>query len=89
MAELLSADGRHTDVRIVAIGASAGGITALQRLFKGLPANLPFALVVLHHLPAGLPSALPGLIAKWTHLPVQPAISGAPPKTGTIYSIAG
>ncbi|MDR5761245.1 chemotaxis protein CheB [Caballeronia sp. LZ035] len=85
MAELLSADGRQTDVRIVAVGASAGGITALQRLFEGLPANLPCALVVLQHLPAGLPSALPGLIAKWTHLPVERAVDGARPKAGTIY----
>ncbi|MDR5817284.1 CheR family methyltransferase [Caballeronia sp. LZ033] len=85
MAESLNADERQTHVRIVAVGASAGGITALQRLFEGLPGNLPYALVVLQHLPAGLPSGLPGLIARWTRMPVQRAIGGARPKAGTIY----
>ncbi|SDP22732.1 two-component system, chemotaxis family, CheB/CheR fusion protein [Ralstonia sp. 25mfcol4.1] len=73
------------DVPVVAVGASAGGITALQKLFEGLPAKLPFALVVLQHLPSDRPSGLPDLIARWTHLPVQVVADGMRPETNTVY----
>lgn len=38
--------------RVIVIGASAGGVVALQRLFAGLPARLPAVVgVVLHRGP--------------------------------------
>lgn len=38
--------------RIVAIGASTGGVEALQRLLTALPANSP-AILITQHMPAG------------------------------------
>lgn len=73
------------NVPIVAIGASAGGIIALQKLFQALPANLPFALVVLQHLPPGHPSGLATLIAKWTPVPTRAATNGARPEPNCVY----
>jgi chemotaxis response regulator CheB len=41
-------------VPICAIGASAGGIGALQSLFRQLPTDLGLAYVVILHLSPGL-----------------------------------
>src|SRR5437868_4855605 len=39
-----------SDSYVVVVGASAGGVDALQRLFRTLPANFPAPiLVALHH----------------------------------------
>lgn len=85
MEESQMPDAGVVDVPVVAVGASAGGITALQKLFEGLPASLPFALVVLQHLPAGRPSGLPDMIARWTRLPVRVAADGMRPAANTVY----
>ena len=70
---------------LIVIGASAGGITALQQLFEALGAQLPFAFVVLQHLPPGSPSGLSGLLRKWTAMPVQPAAHDGRPQAGTVH----
>ncbi|HEX7083570.1 MAG TPA: chemotaxis protein CheB [Gaiellaceae bacterium] len=43
--------------RLVAIGASWGGLNALRAVLRGLPADLDAALVVAQHRAAGAPSA--------------------------------
>ncbi|MEM5328855.1 CheR family methyltransferase [Paraburkholderia sp. JHI2823] len=70
---------------IVAIGASAGGITALQKLFETLPARLPYAFVVLQHLPTGECSRLGQLVAGWTSMPVLAAADGTVPQPRCVY----
>src|SRR5882762_725083 len=39
-----------TDGRIVGIGASAGGLEALEQLFDALPADTGMAFIVVQHL---------------------------------------
>lgn len=73
------------NVPVVAISASAGGIAALQKLFSGLPAEVPFALVVLQHLPLGQPSGLASLIAKWTPMYVRVAADGTRPEVNCVF----
>ncbi|MDR5784560.1 CheR family methyltransferase [Caballeronia sp. LZ065] len=85
MADSRFFEGGADGVPIVAIGSSAGGITALQKLFEGLPPSLTFALVVLQHLPARQSSSLAHLIARWTRLPVLPAADGTLPEAGCVY----
>lgn len=85
MAETDAVDGLPKRVPIVAIGASAGGITALQKLFQALPARLPYAFVVLQHLPRGEPSRFAHLVAGWTSRPVLPAADGAVPAPNCVY----
>ena len=45
----------------VALGASAGGVEALQRLFAAMPPDLGCAFVVLMHLAPAAKSQLPAL----------------------------
>jgi two-component system chemotaxis response regulator CheB len=49
---------------IVVIGASAGGMEALQKLVSRLPADLPASLFVVWHLSPGLKSILPSILSK-------------------------
>ncbi len=71
--------------RAVAVGASAGGVEALSRLFRALPAGLPVPVfVVLHISPAGR-SLLADIIGRTTIAPVVSALDGMPVNDGTIY----
>ena len=47
----------------VVIGASAGGVQALQLLLGALPAHFPAAVAVVLHLPPDRPSGLAALLA--------------------------
>jgi len=49
---------------IVVIGASAGGMEALQKLVSRLPADLPASVFVVWHLSPGLKSILPSVLSK-------------------------
>jgi len=40
---------------IIVVGASAGGMEALQTLVRGLPFDLPAALFVVVHIPPAQP----------------------------------
>jgi two-component system, chemotaxis family, CheB/CheR fusion protein len=55
---------------MVIIGASAGGIPALQAFFDALPANTGAAFVVVVHLDPGHRSELPRIIGQRTRMPV-------------------
>ncbi len=55
---------------VVGIGASAGGLQALQRLFQNLPADLGAAYVVIVHLAPDRDSELPAILRRETKMPV-------------------
>src|SRR5215831_6383352 len=55
---------------IVTIGASAGGVTALQRFFEALPEQTGAAFVVVVHLDPDRRSELPQILAGRTRMPV-------------------
>lgn len=58
------------DIPIVGIGASAGGIQALQALFEALPADLGASFVVIVHLDPENRSSLAPILATRTRMPV-------------------
>jgi len=63
----LDSDVRPADVPVVvAIGASAGGVQALQALFSALPAHIGAAFIVVVHLDPNVRSELPAIIAART-----------------------
>jgi two-component system CheB/CheR fusion protein len=57
-------------VPVCAIGASAGGIEALNQFFEALPTNLGLAYVVVVHLAPDHESDLPAILARRTRMPV-------------------
>ena len=64
------------DFPVVGIGASAGGLEALDELFQNMPANTGMAFVVLTHQHPGHTSLLPELLGKHTEMPVVEAADG-------------
>jgi two-component system CheB/CheR fusion protein len=56
---------------IIGIGASAGGLEAIQSFFKKMPVDSGFAFVVLQHLSSEHKSLMAELLAKHTSLPVR------------------
>jgi two-component system, chemotaxis family, CheB/CheR fusion protein len=58
-------------VPVVGIGASAGGIEALQRFFAAVPEDLGLAYVVILHLAPDHESELPGILRRHTRMPVS------------------
>jgi two-component system, chemotaxis family, CheB/CheR fusion protein len=59
-----------TKPTIVTIGASAGGVAALQRFFEALPEQTGAAFVVVVHLDPDHRSELPQILAGRTRMPV-------------------
>lgn len=55
---------------VVAIGSSAGGLTPLQEVISGLPADINAAIIVSQHLPANTPSGLDDILRRYTKLKV-------------------
>ncbi len=64
------------ELRVVAIGASAGGLSALERFFSTLPPKPGAAFVVIQHLSPDYPSHMQELLARHTEMPVQLARHG-------------
>src|SRR5215831_614684 len=58
---------------IVGIGASAGGVEALEGLFHAMPAESGMAFVVVTHLAPKRESLLPEILARSTRMPVLTA----------------
>lgn len=75
----------RTGAGVIAIGASAGGVEALQAVAAGLPAALPAVVLVVLHIPRRAPSALPGILDRAGALPAVAATHGMPAQPGTIY----
>src|SRR5689334_7371148 len=69
---------------VVAVGASAGGVEALSDLAASLPADLPYAVLVVLHVPAGAPSVLAGILDRSGPLPARSAKGNTPLEAATI-----
>jgi len=70
---------------IVAIAASAGGITALSRVLGSLPAGFPVPVVVVQHLDRRHETVIASVLGRRTTLPVVLASADEQAGPGTIY----
>lgn len=70
---------------IVVVGASAGGVEALQTLIGGFPASTSASVFVVLHIPPDATSKLHEVLAAKSALPVEPARDGAPILPGRVY----
>lgn len=70
---------------IVGIGASAGGLEALERLFAAMPANTGMAFVVIQHLSPDFKSLTDELLARRTSIPIRQATDGIEVQPNAVY----
>ena len=70
---------------IIVIGASAGGVEAITKLVRDLPADIPAAIFVTIHFPPDTTSALARILRRAGHLNAVHASDGQRIEEGTIY----
>lgn len=70
---------------VLGIVASTGGPSALARIVSGLPADLPFGVVIVQHLFRGFAGHLVSWLGATSRLPVELAREGALVEPGTIW----
>ena len=72
--------------KIIAVGASTGGPSALATLFTDLhPATTPYSILVAQHISPGFINGLIDWLKDLTELNIVLAQSGAPLKPGHVY----
>ena len=70
---------------IVAMAASAGGLTALSRVLTDLPGDFPAAIVVVQHLDPRHRSLMATILSRRTSLQVKQAEEGEHVVAATVY----
>jgi two-component system, chemotaxis family, CheB/CheR fusion protein len=60
----------------VGLGASAGGLEALERFFDGMPLGTGMAFVVVQHLSPDFKSLMDDILSRRTAIPVRVAADG-------------
>jgi len=61
----------RSELIVVAIGSSAGGVEALEELFSVMPERLGMAFVVVQHLSPDFKSLMPQILSRKTGMPVH------------------
>lgn len=74
---------------IVGIGASAGGLEAMEEFFRHMPAGSGITFVVVSHQHAGHVSLLPSLLSKCTAMPVVEVTDGMRTEPNLVYMAPG
>lgn len=74
-------------LRIVAIGASAGGLQALEQFLLRTPPDSGLAWIVVQHLDPGQKALLAELLQRVTSMPVKVATQGMAVRANQIYVI--
>ncbi len=80
-----SLDQVSTQPPIVGIGASAGGLESLEKLFRALPARTGAAFVVIQHLSPDFKSLMDELLSRFTDLTIHRAAAGVKAEADHVY----
>lgn len=82
-----STKGAMEDLKIVAIGASAGGLEALKLFFDSVPFHSKHSFIIVQHLSPDYKSLMAELLAKNTVLPIFEVENDMLVEEGCIYLI--
>jgi chemotaxis response regulator CheB len=74
---------------IVGIGASAGGLEAMEEFFRHMPPSSGMAFVVMSHQHAGHVSLLPSLLSKYTAMSMVEVTDGMEVEANRVYMAPG
>ncbi|WP_209402963.1 chemotaxis protein CheB [Pseudozobellia sp. WGM2] len=72
---------------IIGIGASAGGLEAINAFFKNVPENCGLSFVLIQHLSPDYKSMMPELLAKHTRLTISRATNDTVLRPNCVYTI--
>jgi two-component system CheB/CheR fusion protein len=72
-------------IRVVAIGASAGGLESLEQFFDNMPADLGLAFVIVQHLSPDFRSMMDQLLARHSSMSIQRAADGVLVRPNVVY----
>lgn len=70
---------------LVGVGASAGGLEALEALFGAMPPDTGMAFIVLQHLSPDFESHMDALLGRQTAIPIRQVEDGMQVEPDTIY----
>jgi len=80
-----SAGGKQKVFPIVGMGASAGGLEAIEGFFANTPSEIKIAFVVIQHLAPEHKSVMATLLEKYTKLKVAEVRDGVKVQPGCVY----
>lgn len=80
--------GINSQTLAVGIGASAGGLAALEDLFSSLEEKLNTVFFVVQHLSPNHESRMTGILSRKTKIPIIEATSSMPIQAGQIYLVS-
>jgi two-component system chemotaxis response regulator CheB len=80
--------GYRSSEKIIAVGASTGGVEALQELLTSFPADSP-AILVTQHMPAAFTSSFANRLNQMCAISVSEAVDGARVMPGHAYLAPG
>jgi two-component system CheB/CheR fusion protein len=87
MQDVADSGARVDDFLIVGVGASAGGLEPLERLFAAVPNPCGMAFVVLQHLSPDFESRMDELLGRQTSLTIHRVTDGVEVRPNAIYLI--
>jgi len=87
VAHQLATEASKIDFPVVGVGASAGGLEALEAFFDHVPANTGMAFVVVQHLSPDFESMMDELLARHTKLSIHKVEEGMQVEPNSIYLI--
>lgn len=70
---------------VIGIGASAGGLEALERFFRAMPVDSGLTFVVIQHLSPDFKSLMNELLERFTSMAAIPVVDTAEIRPNTIY----
>jgi len=80
-------DSQTKTLFVAGVGASAGGLEALERFFRSTPADTGIAFVVIQHLSPDFKSLMDELLARYTKMPIHRVEDGMVVQPNCIYLI--
>ncbi|MGB0932532.1 MAG: chemotaxis protein CheB, partial [Chitinophagales bacterium] len=74
-------------LRVVGVGASAGGLEALRQFFSHIPDNIDASFVIIQHLSPDFKSLMNELLSRYTKIPITTVSHDMPVHPHHIYLI--